>query len=237
MTHLGPYPLDSIITGDARELAKTIPDESVDLVLTDPPFGIGFNYGNGYKDDPAAYPDLVRWIVSESMRIIKPGGLCFVFVAQPQLRHVWPLFPDDSRIFAACKSWVQIRPTAVQYSYDPVIFWQKDKRVWSGRDWHVARPAHIDKTKVNIVDFHDCPRPLDTIMYMVQNWSEPGDVVVDWFMGSATTAVAAKILHRHWLGFEIDPDTAERARQRVLTTQAPLVFPEPEQIEMELERQ
>ena len=226
---IGPYPLDSIITGDARELAQAIPDESIDLVLTDPPFGIGFDYGNGYKDDPAVYPDLVRWIVAENSRIIKPGGLCFVFVAQPQLRHVWPLFPDDSRIFAACKSWVQMRPTAVQYSYDPVIFWQKGKRVWTGRDWHVAAPAHTDPTKANYVGFHGCPRPLDTISYMVQNWSEPGGVVVDLFMGSGTTAVAAKRLHRRWLGFEIDADMAELARQRVATTQAPLVFPKPTQ--------
>ena len=44
---LGPYELDTIVTGDARELAAALPDESVDLVLTDPPFGIGFKY-DGY---------------------------------------------------------------------------------------------------------------------------------------------------------------------------------------------
>jgi len=234
MVAIGPYLLDSIITGDARELAQAIPDESVDLVLTDPPFGIGFDYGNGYKDDPAAYPDLVRWIVAESSRIIKPGGLCFVFVAQPQLRHVWPLFPDDSRIFAACKNFVQMRPTAVQYAYDPVVFWQKDKRVWNGRDWHIGNTANTNGRGENEAGFHACPRPLDTVSYMVQNWSELGGVVVDWFMGSGTTAVAAKRLSRHWLGFEIDPITAELARQRVATTQAPLEFPQPTQEAMPL---
>lgn len=229
VTHIGPYSLDSIITGDARELAQAIPDESVDLVLTDPPFGIGFDYGNGYKDDPAAYPDLVRWIVTESSRVIKPGGLCFVFVAQPQLRHVWPLFPDDSRIFAACKNFVQMRPTAVQYAYDPVIFWQKGKRVWNGRDWHIGNTANTNNRGASDVDFHACPRPLDTISYMVQNWSEPGGLVLDWFMGSGTTAVAAKMLGRHCFGFELDPDTAEQARQRVTLAQPPLQFPEPVQ--------
>jgi len=230
---LGPYDLDTIYTGDARLLAPPIPNESIDLILTDPPFGIGYDYGNSYKDDPKAYPDLVRWIVGECNRLIKPGGLCFVYVAQLRLRHVWPLFPDDSRIFAACKGWVQMRPTAVQYAYDPVIFWQKGRRVWSGRDWHVAAPAHIDPTKANFVADFPCPRPLDTISYIVQNWSESGNIVLDWFMGSGTTAVAAKMLSRHWLGFEIDPQVAERARLRVLETQPPLFIPEPEQLTLE----
>ena len=44
MNSLGPYDLDSIVTGDARKLAASLPDESVDMMLTDPPFGIGFKY-------------------------------------------------------------------------------------------------------------------------------------------------------------------------------------------------
>ena len=79
---------NQIVTGDARVLSERIPDESVDLVLTDPPFGIGFKYENGYQDDPALYPDLLRWTISEASRIIRPGGLCFVFIAQPHLRDV-----------------------------------------------------------------------------------------------------------------------------------------------------
>ena len=233
---LGPYDLNTIITGDARELAKAIPDESVDLVLTDPPFGIGFKYSNDYNDDPKQYPDLVRWIIKESSRVIKPGGLCFVFVAQPQLRHVWPLFPDDSRIFAACKNFVQLRPTPVQFSYDPVIFWRKDGerlKEYRGRDWHIGNTNPMSR-KDN-VKFHSCPRPLDTIIYMVDNFCPRSGIVLDWFMGSGTTAVASKVLHRNWWGSEIDADTAELARERVRNTQPPLFVLEPEQERLPLE--
>ena len=215
-------------------LGKDIPDESVDLVLTDPPFGIDFNYSNGYTDDPDTYLDLLRWTISESTRVVKPGGLCFVFVAQLRLRDVLPLFPENSRIFAACKSWVQIRPTAVQYAYDPVIFWQKGKRIWSGRDWHVAAPAHVDKNSLNKVDFHSCPRPLDTIIYMVENWSDVDGVVLDWFMGSGTTALAAKLLNRHWIGFEMKEETSSLANERVAKAPFPLRYPKAEQIELAL---
>ena len=230
--HLGPYELDTIVTGDARELAKAIPDESIDLVLTDPPFGIGFDYGDGFKDVPAMYPALIEWLISESNRLIKPGGMCFVFVPQPQLRHIWPLFPEDSRIFAACKNFVQMRAIPVQYSYDPVIFWKKAGAYGKenkGRDWHIGNTAATNSRGLNHAD-HVCPRPVDTILYMVDNFSPYGGVVADFFMGSGTTAIASNILGRRWWGCEIDPEVAERARERVRNTQPPLFVDVPQQL-------
>ena len=242
--YLGPYLLgpndenQGIYTGDARELAQAIPDESVDLVLTDPPFGIGFNYGSGYEDSPDDYLDLVRWIIIESNRVIRPGGLCFVFVAQPQLRHVWPLFPDNSRVFAACKNFVQMRPTLpVQYAFDPVIFWYGDEvngKGMNGRDWHVGNTANTNNRGLHEAGFHACPRPLDTIWYMVEHFCPCTGAVVDFFMGSGTTAVAAKLCGVRWWGSEIVADTAELARKRVRETQPPLFVPQPEQMELEM---
>jgi len=223
---------NQIVTGDARELAKRIPDESVALCLHDPPFGIGFKYENRYQDDPELYLALLKWTIAESTRIAMPGGLCFVFVAQPQLRDVLPLFPEDARIFAACKNFVQMRPTSVQYAYDPVIFWQmpgdslkEDK----GRDWHIGNTANTNGRGLSDAKGHGCPRPLDTIIYMVENFCPEDGVVVDFFMGSGTTAVAAKVTGRGWTGFELIPDTAEQARQRVSDVY-PLFVPEPEQL-------
>ena len=235
MSKLGPYDLDTIVTGDARELAAALPDESVDLVLTDPPFGIDFKY-DGYRDDSGTYLALASWIAETAQRIVKPGGLCFVFQAQQRLRQTWALFPEDSRLFAAVKNFVQIRQTAVQYAYDPVIFWQKPGKLLSsyrGRDWHIANTANTLNRGMDKVDFHECPRPLDTCQYIVGNFAPPGGVVCDFFMGSGTTAVAAKTTGRHWLGFELRAGVAEKARQRVAIAQTPLLLPAaPEQAAM-----
>lgn len=231
---LGPYELDTIVTGDARELAQALPDESVDLVLTDPPFGIGFKY-DGYSDSAADYSDLVAWIVETAQRIIKPGGLCFVFQAQINLRAMWGLFPDDSRLFMAARNFVQIRPTAVQCAYDPVVFWQKPGKLlprYQGRDWHVANSAVTSNRGMNAAKFHECPRQLDTCQYIVENFSPPGGVVCDFFMGSGTTAVAAKTMGRRWLGFELRPHIAMLANQRAAQAQPPLFIPAPEQAAM-----
>ena len=231
---LGPYELNTIITGDARVLIEDIPDESVDLILTDPPFGINFKYSNGYEDNPEKYENLIKWLVNESNRIIKPGGLCFVFVAQPKLRHIWHFFPEDSRIFAACKNFVQYRPTPIQFAFDPVIFWQKSgdslvKPIAGRRDWHIGNTSLY----VTLNTFHNCPRPLNTIEYMVENFCAPGRLVIDFFMGSGTTAVAAKKLGRNYWGCEIDPVTANLACRRVEMTQPPLFVVQPEQAIME----
>jgi len=229
---LGPYllgpndtPENGIYCGDARELAKAIPDESVDLVLTDPPFGIGFDYGTSYQDSPSDYLDLVRRIVAESNRIIKPGGLCFVFQAMLRLRETWPLFPEGSRLFAACKNFVQMRPTRVQFAFDPVVFWHKDGAYLKqprGRDWHVGNTANTNNRGLDEAGFHGCPRPLGTILYITECFAPIGGIVVDFFMGSGTTALAAYLAGRQWWGTEIDPATCELARERVRNTQPPL---------------
>ena len=61
----------------------------------------------------------------------------------------------------------------------------------------------------------------------------PGDIVLDPFCGSGTTCLAARALGRHYLAFEIDPDTCELARERVRNTQPPLFVPEVEQLGLE----
>lgn len=206
-----------IHTGDCRELASLIPDNSVDLVLTDPPFGIGFQYSNGYKDDPETYLDLLRWIIKESERVVKDGGLVFVFQAMSRLRETWLLFPEHSRLFSAAKNFVQMQGD-IPHAFDPVVFWRKEGEPLSkgfGRDFFVGNTANTNNRGLANADFHSCPRPLDTITYMVDNFCPADGIVLDWFMGSGTTALAAKMTGREYVGFEVMQDTAEKARERV----------------------
>jgi site-specific DNA-methyltransferase (adenine-specific) len=216
--------LNQIVTGDARTLAERIPDATVDLVLTDPPFGIGHKYANRFQEGRDGQLDLVQWIIKTSNRILKPGGLAFVFQATLHLRNAWPLFPDDSRLFIAAKNFVQMRG-AIPYAYDPVVFWRKDGeplRTGHGRDYHVGNTANTNNRGDAEAGWHSCPRPLDTIRYMVENFCPQGGIVCDFFMGSGTTAIAAKQTGRHYVGFELIPETAEQARARVQRAKAPL---------------
>jgi len=241
---LGPYELgpggenEGIYTGDARELAKAIPDESVDLVLTDPPWGIGFQYDNEYNDSVDNYLPLVDWIVLESNRLLKPGGFAFVYQATKRLRETWQRFPDDSRLFASCKNFIQIKNIPIEFAVDFIIFWQKpgDFQLQGlVRDWNLANTANTSRGSRGIgkrVKISP-PRPLDAVINIVSGMCPFGGIVVDFFLGSGTTALAAYLTGRQWWGAEIDSTTCELARGRVRNTQPPLFVPQAEQLELE----
>ena len=72
---------------------------------------------------------------------------------------------------------------------------------------------------------------MEAIKY-IDKFTDVCDVVLDPFCGGGSTIEACTLLNRNYIAFEIDPDTAEMARERVLNTQPPLFVPEPEQMEM-----
>ena len=79
MSKLGPYDLDTIVTGDARELAQALPDESIDLIFTDPVY---------WQIDDYA------WLAELAARVLKPGGNVLAYAGHVQQRHHelgWPV--------------------------------------------------------------------------------------------------------------------------------------------------
>lgn len=221
---IGPYLLgpndenQGIYVGDAMILSQDIPDESVDLILLDPPFGINFKYSHQYKDNPKEYPLLLKWIVQESNRIIKPSGYCFIYISTTKIFEIWSLFPDNTRLFINAKNFVNMgKSSSCAYAYDSIFFWQKEPITFEprGRDWFVSNTNPSCRSEIDNVDFHSCPRPLNIILHLVETFSEPGDCILDMFIGSGTTGVASKLLNRYWLGFEIDADMAIQARSRI----------------------
>lgn len=235
-----PEYLNQIVTGDARELAKRIPDESVDLVFTDPPWGIDFKYSNGYDDDSDNYSALVLWIIDQTMRILKPGGFAFVYQATKRLREMWQLFPENSRLYSSCKNFIQIKGISVEYAVDYIVFWQKDgvsSVRGMVRDWGIANTSNTSNGSRGI-GFNvrtSPPRPLDSVHSIISQMCQTNGICVDFFCGSGTTCVASKKSGVNYIAFEIDPNTAERARERVRNTQPPLFVLQPEQTEMDLE--
>jgi site-specific DNA-methyltransferase (adenine-specific) len=205
--------------GDCLEILKTLPDGSVDAVVTDPPYGINWTRGS-WDDDADRYPDLMRMIVRECNRLVV-DGFVFVFQAMPNapLFHEW--FGDKWRIFAACKNFAQIRPTGVWHSWDPVVFWHngpnsKPNSKHVNRDYHVGNVVGNMRQRIG----HPCPRPLDTMEYICSIAAPDGGIILDPFMGSGTTGVACVRTGRNFIGIEIDPAYFEIAKRRIADEQA-----------------
>ena len=217
MSKLGPYELDSIVTGDARELAQALPDGCAALAFADPPYWVGFKYSNGVTDAQMEYID-PAWLAAELQRVGK------IAMITPSIGHMYR-YPPPRWVVAWHKPAAMGRNIAGGVNaWEPVLVYGKGK-------------INTDVLTIPIVGqpdaaFHACPKPLRLMRQIVEYYTQPGDVVIDFVCGSATTLVAAKMAGRHYLAFEIDPATAERARERVHNTQPPLFIPAPEQAAM-----
>ena len=113
-----------LIEGDCEPWLKTLPSNSVDACVTDPPFGIGFSYDK-HKDDEAGYIEWLWPILLECERIVKPGGAMIVWQSGKNMRRLAEWFPRDWRLFVAAKNFVQMRKVHMQWSWDPVLVWWK----------------------------------------------------------------------------------------------------------------
>ena len=185
----------------------------VDAVVTDPPYGIGWARSS-WDDSPKAYSALMLFLVGQSSRIVK-NGWCFVFQSMKNVGRFHEWFPEGFRLFAACKNFAQIRPTGVFHSWDPVVFWsigvcpRNSTRL--NRDYYVGNVAGQLTYKL----VHPSPKPLDTMTYIVELAAPVEGIVLDPFMGSGTTGVAALQLHRKFIGIEIDPKYFDIACERI----------------------
>lgn len=222
--------------GDCLEVLPTL--GKVDAVITDPPYGIGFKY-QSHDDSPKDYGAWLWQRISAAEMLCTAGSPVFIFQAQLNVRQFPAWFPRDFRLFVAAKNFVQMRPVAMQYAYDPVVVWWTAGERWAlgtqSRDWHVGNVAGIIGHNDEAAG-HPCPRPLDQMEHIVEQWVRPGSSVVDCFMGSGTTGVACVKAGRRFIGIEIDHGYFEIAKRRILKAQndAPL-FKEQESRQAALE--
>jgi DNA modification methylase len=212
----------TLYCADCLDVLPTLEAGSVDAVITDPPYGIGFKY-DSHNDDPNEYPAFMRALIKQIDRCVNGGP---VFMWQAMLNctrwHEW--LPDDYRIFAACKGFVQYRPTAVQFSWDPVIFWGNvrfEKPSVYRKDYHEQRKAPFGKGRPKIS--HPCPRPLEQVEYIVNLATLRGDIILDPVMGSGTTGEACVRTGRRFIGIEIDRGYFDIARARIEQAQREMV--------------
>lgn len=209
---------DAIVTGDARELAKRIPDASVDLIFTDPVY-----------DDMEAY----RWLAETATRVLKPDSAVLVFYGIAYLPGVVNALLAGGLTFRWQGLWYQSnnmqRADMGFCNYSPFLWMEK------GRSKVVKQTGDVANVPIpNGRDSHNHhwnKRP-EIIARYLEAFTRHAAIVYDPFTGGGTVPAVCKMLGRHFIASEIDPDTASRARQRLADTQMPLLVVEPEQLEL-----
>jgi hypothetical protein len=220
--YLGPYllgpndtPENGIYTGDARELAKAIPDESVDLVFTDPVYDRIDDY---------------RWLAETAARVLKRAGNLLVFCAhhrQASCASILLTQLDECPILEhrVIGPRGRLFPWRLVCNVLPVLWFSKGA---TATDWQSLQVDSYLRSRRG----HNWGKNEDMILYRIERMTQYATLVFDPFTGGGTVPAVCKMLGRRYLAFEIDPETAELARERVRNTQPPLFVPEPEQLQL-----
>lgn len=216
---IGPYPCCSIITGDAKELAQSIPDESVDLIFTDPVYDRIEDY---------------RWLAKRAARILKDDATCLVWLATPMLQKILNIMCPPLN-YAWLLEWhrhsLRIQYGRTGISVITLCLWlEKGKSKTFRRIAEIMPTGNTEATDGG----HSWSKPQNLIAKWLDAFVPEFALIFDPFCGAGTVPVVCKMLGRHYLAFEITPEVAERARQRVRKAQPPLFVMEPEQTEMDL---
>ena len=194
--------------GDCLEYMRTMPDKSVDAVITDPPWNMGY-----FTDDSKAWGDYAGWlnvIKVESERVSRFG--VWIFQSTKALPYVSHLF-SGYMPFAAVKNFSQMTRKSVPNCWDLAFYKVDDGYLGNGRNWFLCNTAGMLKERTG----HPTPRSLDVMNYIVKmfDWQ----TILDPFMGSGTTGVACVQTGRNFIGCEIDPGYFEIAKRRIAEAQ------------------
>ncbi len=233
--------VDKIIQGDAIKVMQHMPDNCVDLVVTSPPYNLKNSTGNGMKDgrggkwsnaaliegyaahdDNMPHDEYVQWqreCLSEMMRILKDTGAIFY-------NHKWRVqngllqdrqdivagFPVRQIIIWKRKGGINFNPGYFLPTYEVIYLIAKPKFKLVPK-----ANAHGDVWEFmqEMNNPHPAPFPVALIERIIS--STHAKIILDPFIGSGTTAIAAKHCNRNFIGIEISEEYCELARHRINT--------------------
>jgi site-specific DNA-methyltransferase (adenine-specific) len=200
--------LNTITLGNCYELIKEIPNESIDLIVTDPPYCVGTT-SNGQKgkwlDNNIIIP-FFDTLFKEFYRVLKNNTACYIntdWRTYPLLYPIIQQYFDIKNLIVWDYEWIKAG-SHYRFSHEFIIYCVKGdcKRKFSASERDVWRIKPINFTSKN--KLHNAQKPIELVKKMIINSSNVGDIVLDCFSGSGTTCVAAKELDRQFLGIEID---------------------------------
>ena len=217
-----------LMQGDCLELMKDIPDGSVDMVLTDPPYGIDYQsqrkkdkseWMPKIKNDKRPFIDFIPLI----KRILKPTGCVMVFTRWDVQQKFIDEMNDSGLKVKNVLIWdkeihgMGDLKRAFASRYESIIFHSE-----RGFEFNGKRPQDIIKCRRALPNElkHPNEKPVRLMEELICKCTHKGAVVLDLFMGSGTTGVACVNTGRDFIGMELDPGYFEVAKQRIEEAQA-----------------
>ena len=229
--------LNNVYNGDCMELIKEIPNNSIDCIVTDPPYEVDYNNkskqmeklgkprakqierDNEFIDKIIDYDLLCK----EMFRVLKKDAHVYIFCADKQIVK-WSNFMHTNG-----------------FKLPQVLIWKKDKTtvdmtmghkfpvnneiiLFFHKGWKRLNGYNIERSQFRSclnfksdgkTDLHSCSKPENLINFLIKLSSKENDIILDMFMGSGTTAYCSKHLNRQYIGFEISQKYYETCLERL----------------------
>ena len=234
--------LNKVRCGDCVKLMERMPVGSIGLVVTSPPYNLRNSTGNGLKDgrggkwpkaellngyadhgDDMPYEEYVRWqrkCLHAMMRILREDGAIFY-------NHKWRVqrgilqdrvdivrdFPVRQIIIWKRDGGINFNPGYFLPTYEVIYLIAKPEFRLAPKANALGDVWHIPQESKNA---HPAPFPVELVQRCIQ--STTADIVLDPFLGSGTTAIAAEACERDWIGLEISKEYCKIARERIATS-------------------
>lgn len=207
-----------LYNGDCIELIKDIPDKSIDLIVSDPPYFLGMTH-NGQKgnfNDLKICSPFFDVLFSEYLRVLKSDGKIYFFTDWRGYAFYYPIFtkhiPARNLIVWDKKSGAG---NHYNFTHEFIIYGTLKPYNQGGSNIWRETAFSSGAKKTNGEKMHPTQKPVELIERIIKDGSKIGGTVLDSFMGSGTTGVACVNTGRKFIGMELDEHYFEIAEQRI----------------------
>jgi len=214
-----------IYCADCLDVMRDMPDESVDVVFTSPPYNVGLSYG--VYDDNREWGEFLSWLYDIYETIgggLSNTGRLYAILSDLLMFESKQMLDDIGLNFGQVLTWC--KPNLVggagritgdwNYLTEQILLYRKGKRtkMLNGQsNTHSYFEICTPQSNFKEGRFHPAQFPIELPDRIISR--TPGNIVMDPFMGSGSTGIAAIKNQRNFIGIEIDPDYYEIAKKRI----------------------
>jgi len=236
--NLGPYEPDNIYKGDCIELMKALPGGCINMILTDPPYGHGNHAGDlnaklnkhrGIKDKPILndtqeeFRAVFDEMLTEAARVLCPDCCCCCCCCgggggpRPTFAYVADRMDSKGMEFFHSVIWDKLNPGLGwryrrQHEMIMIAHRKGGKLSWNEKETPIGNIIRMAAPKNRL---HPNEKPLLLMKDFILRHTKEGDLILDPFIGSGTTAIAAHKTGRKYIGFELSDEYFDIAQNRI----------------------
>lgn len=229
------------ICGDAVEKMSELPDKSIALITTDPPYNLNKNYGS-YQDNLSFndYLDFSRKWLAQAKRVLKDDGSIYLFMGVRYISYVYAILEQELKLtFNSWITWFYTQGIGKTRGFSPrhddILFFTKHPKKYTfnldairvpqkfyravnnmrganpGNVWQFSHVHYCNENRLA----HPTQKPEGLFERMILASSNEGDTVLDPFVGSGTTLRVCQQLGRNCIGIDINPDYVDMSKRRL----------------------